>query len=63
MRYKFPNTTHDIPRSLSPKDDQIKAKQMFYAQLALKIAVTFILVPGTAYPLYSRKTDPPLEVL
>ena len=38
MRYKFPNTTH-IPRSLSPKDDQIKAKQMFYAQLALKIAV------------------------
>ena len=48
MRYKFPNTTHNIPRSLNPKDDQIKAKQMFYAQLALKIAVTFILVPGTA---------------
>lgn len=41
--------THDIPRSLSPKDDQIKAKQVFYAQLlALKIALTFILVPGTA---------------
>ena len=48
MRNKFPNATHDIPLSLSPKDDQIKAKQIFYAPLALKIALAFILVPGTA---------------
>ena len=48
MRNKFPNATHDIPRLVSPTDDQIKAKQMFYAQLVLKIALTFILVPGTA---------------